>query len=340
MKAYALVKNGAADKAFELIESATPKPKKGEVLIESEGFGLNFADVMARLGIYKDCPPLPAVVGYENVGRVKEVGGGVDSVKIGDRVLAFTRFGGYSDHIITPEMAIVKIPESISIGEATALATQYITAYFAVEETVKLHSGDHVLVHAAAGGVGTALIQFLKNKGCIVFGTVGSDEKMEYLKSLGVDYPINYRKNDYLEEIEKSGFKGKLDATFNPVGGDYVKKDFKLLNSGGRVVLYGASKLTDARGNILKMLKLVFGFGFWSPIGFVSKSTSLIGINMLRIADDKPELFQSCLREVLALYEKGEIKPIVGKEYPYTQLAEAHEFLASRQSVGKLAIKW
>ncbi|MFY0598354.1 MAG: zinc-binding dehydrogenase [Cyclobacteriaceae bacterium] len=340
MKSYALIKNGSSDKAFELRKSNTPSPKAGEVLIESEGFGLNFADVMARLGLYKDCPPLPAVIGYENVGRVKELGESVTSVKVGDRVLAFTRFGGYADHVITPEMALAPIPESISVGEATALATQYITAYFAAEESINLHEGDHVLVHAAAGGVGTALIQLLKNKGCVVFGTAGSEEKLDYLKSLGVDYPINYRKGDYLREIEGLGFKGKLDATFNPIGGNYVKKDFKLLNSGGRVVIYGASKLTDAKGNIFKMLKLVFGFGFWSPIGFVSKSTSLIGINMLRIADDKPELLERCLRAVIDLYEKGKIKPTVGREYEHTQLAEAHDFLASRKSMGKIAVKW
>ena len=265
MKTYTLVKNGKAEEAFELQEKPTPEPNEGEVLIESEGFGLNFADVMARLGIYKDCPPLPTVIGYENVGRIKSVGKGVSNLKVGDRVLAFTRFGGYSDHVISPDMAVVKISEKLSIGEATALATQYITAYWAAEETVNLYKGDHVLIHAAAGGVGTALIQLLKNKGCIIFGTAGSDEKLEYLKEQGVHYPINYRKVDYAEAIEEMGFKRMMDATFNPVGGDYVKKDYRLLNSGGRVLIYGASKMTDARGNIFKMLKLLFGFGWWSP---------------------------------------------------------------------------
>ncbi|MEP0369380.1 MAG: zinc-binding dehydrogenase [Cyclobacteriaceae bacterium] len=340
MKAYYLIKNGPADKAFELREEESPKPGHHEVLIESEGFGLNFADVMARLGIYKECPPLPAVVGYENVGRVKEIGEKVTSVKPGDRVLAFTRFGGYADHIVTPEMGVAKIPETISLGEATALATQYITAYYAAEECGNLYKGDHVLVHAAAGGVGTALIQLLKNKGCVVFGTAGSDEKMEYLKSLGVDHPINYRKVDYLAEIEKLGFKRKIDATFNPVGGDYVKKDMQLLNSGGRVLLYGASKLTDARGNIFKLLKMVFGFGFWSPIGFVSKSTSLVGINMLKIADNKPEILPRCMKAVIKLYSEGKIKPTVGGEYSHDQLADAHAFLESRNSMGKIAVKW
>jgi len=340
MKSYTLIKNGKASDAFQLQEKETPKPGKGEVLIESEGFGLNFADVMARLGIYRDCPPLPAVIGYENVGRIKELGENVTEFSVGDRVLAFTRFGGYADHIISPTMAVAKISEQLSVGEATALATQYITAYFAAEETVSLHEGDHVLIHAAAGGVGTALIQLLKRKGCVIFGTAGSQEKLDYLKSIGVDYPINYRKVDYLEEIEKLGFSGKIDATFNPIGGDYVKKDFKLLNSAGSVVLYGASKLTDARGNPFKIIKLLFGFGFWSPIKFVSTSKSLIGINMLKVADDKPASFTRCLKAVINLAETGEIKPYVGKEFNHTELAAAHEYLEGRKSIGKVAITW
>lgn len=340
MRTYTLVKNGKANQAFELQEKPTPSPSKGEILIESEGFGLNFADVMARLGIYKDCPPLPAVIGYENVGRVKSLGDGVTGYKVGDRVLSFTRFGGYADHVISSEMAVARISEELSIGEATALATQYITAYYAAEKTVSLYSGDHVLVHAAAGGVGTALIQLLKRKGCVVFGTAGSQEKLDYLTGIGVDYPINYREVNYQKEIERLGFGKKLDATFNPIGGDYVKKDFHLLNAGGSVVLYGASKLTEARGNPIKIIKLLFGFGFWSPIKFVSTSKSLIGINMLRIADHKPAAFSRALHEIIQLAEDGLIKPYVGKEFPHEELAAAHEYLEGRKSIGKVAIAW
>lgn len=340
MRNYTLTKNGIASEAFQLHETTTPTPGKGELLIQSEGFGLNFADVMARLGIYKDCPPLPAVIGYENVGRVKALGEGVTSFQVGDRVLAFTRFGGYADHVISPEMAVAKIPESLSVGEATALATQYITAYYALEQCLNLHEGDHVLVHAAAGGVGTALIQLLKSKGCVIFGTAGSDEKLDYIKSQGVDYPINYRKVDYLQAIRDLGFDKKLDATFNPIGGNYVKKDFKLLNAGGSVVLFGASKLTDARGNPLKMIRLLFGFGFWSPIQFVTSSKSLIGLNMLRIADFKPQAFKRALDGVIELAVSGAVQPVVGQEFPHDQLAEAHSYLENRQSMGKIAITW
>lgn len=340
MLEYALVKNGKSATAFTLRERPTPEPAAGEVLIQSEGFGLNFADVMARLGLYPDCPPLPVVLGYENVGRIKSVGPDVTDFLPGDRVLAFTRFGGYADHVLTPKLAVVKIPEHLTVGAATALATQYVTAYHAAYDVVNVHPGDHVVVHAAAGGVGTALVQMLLHQGCIVFGTAGSPEKMDYLRKLGVQYPINYRQMNYRAEIERLGFGKKIDVTFNPIGGKTVKEDFKLLNAGGRLVLFGASSLTEAKGNYLKMLGVLFGFGWWSPIKFVSGSKSLIGINMLRIADFKPAVLQRCMSEVVRMTQSGILKPVVGKEFDHTALAEAHDYLGNRASVGKVAIRW
>lgn len=340
MRAFQLVKNGKAAESFKLIEQPIPEPGPGEVLIASEGFGLNFADVMARLGLYKDCPPLPTVVGYENVGHIKAIGEGVTGLSIGDRVLAFTRFGGYTDHVLVPAMAVAPIGKGIGIGEATALATQYVTAHYAAYECLNLYEGDHVLIHAAAGGVGTALIQLLKLKGCVIFGTAGSEEKLEYLREQGVHYPINYRKTNYEEEIERLGFKGKIDATFNPIGGNYVKKDFSLLNAGGTVVVYGASKLTEAKGNPLKLAKLLYGFGLWSPIQLVSNSRSMVGINMLRIADQKPTAFTRSLKAVINMAESGALQPVVGKVFDHASLAEAHEYLEGRESIGKVAVSW
>jgi len=340
MRAFFLTKRGHSKTAFELKEVADLRPGKGEVLIKSEGFGLNFADVMARLGLYDDCPPLPTVIGYENVGHVQEIGEGVEELKVGDRVLAFTRFNGYAEQVVTPELGVAKIPDEWSVGTAAALATQYTTALFAIEEAIgKLHHGDHVLVHAAAGGVGTALVQLLKAKGCVVFGTA-SVVKHDYLRSIGVDYPVDYREKDYASEIEKLGYKGKLDVTFNPIGGNYVKKDYKLLNGGGCIVLFGASKLVDTKRNIFKMIKVALGFGIWSPIKFVSDSKSIVGINLLRIVDAKPEIISACLKKAVSLAKSGEIHPTVTKEFNYLELDKAHDFLASRKSMGKIAVYW
>lgn len=340
MKAYYLVKNGPSDKAFELRETPTPSPGPDEVLVRSEAFGLNFADVMARKGLYQDCPPLPTVIGYENVGRIVEVGSDVTTVQSGQRVVAFTRFNGYADHVVTPAKAVAVIPEDMDAGVAAALATQYGTAYYAAEEMVRIFPGDNVLIHAAAGGVGTALIQLAKNRGATIFGTAGSDEKLDYLREQGVHYPINYRKNDFDREIKRLGFNKKLDVIFDPIGGASVKKGIGLLNSGGRLVSYGASSMTDAQGNIFKTLGVAAGFGIWSPIVLVMRSLSILGINMLHISDNKPEILERALKGVVELTQQGVLVPTVGGEFNHKQLAEAHDFLASRKSIGKVVVKW
>ncbi|MDX2001543.1 MAG: zinc-binding dehydrogenase [Chitinophagales bacterium] len=340
MKAIYLVKNGKPEEAFQIREKEKPVPAAGQVLIKTEAFGLNFADVMARLGLYQDCPPLPAVIGYEVVGTVESIGPSVTQAKVGERVVAFTRFGGYATHAITDERAVAAIPPEMDAGVACALATQYSTAYFAAEECVKLHEGDKVLIHAAAGGVGTALIQLAKLRGCTIFGTAGSAEKMEYLREQGVQYPINYRTTGFASEIKKLGFSKQLDAIFDPVGGKSVKQGIDLLNAGGRMVCYGASEMTDAKGNPFKMLQIALGFGLWSPIPMMMRSFSIIGINMLRIADHRPETLQRCLKEVVALTHAGKLQPTVGASYSADNIAGAHAFLASRQSIGKVVVKW
>ena len=164
MKAAVLVRKGDPSRAFEIREVPDPKIKDGEVLIKVEGFGLNFADVMARLGLYADAPPMPSVLGYDVTGRVTAVAPDITHLQVGDRVTAMTRFGGYAEYVAAMGMGTARIAEDMPVGEATALTTQYCTAYYAAAEVVNLHEGDRVLIHSAAGGVGTALLQHAKYK--------------------------------------------------------------------------------------------------------------------------------------------------------------------------------
>lgn len=339
MKAWVLARNGDADKAFELREMPDPVPGAGQVSIRAEAFGLNFADVMARQGLYDDCPPLPAVIGYEVVGRIAALGEGVSGFEVGQRVVGLTRFGGYAQVAVTFAMATVAIPEDMPLGTAVALATQYGTAYYCAEEVVRLFPGDHVLVQAAAGGVGTALVQLAKRRGCIVYGTAGSDAKLEYLRKLGVDHPINYQTTDFAAEISKIVGARGLDVVFDSVGGKSVQKGMALLGSGGRIVCYGAAAMSGKK-NIFKMLGVAAGFGFLSPIPLLQKSQGIIGVNLLRIADNRPEVLQRVLREVTKLVVSGELKPVTGEVFGEEELPLAHEKLASRSTTGKLVVRW
>lgn len=340
MRQITLIAEGDPNKAFEIREVATPTPKGTEVLIKVSHFGLNYADVMARNGLYNDRPPLPCVLGYEVVGHVEAIGSEVKSVKEGDFVLGFTKFRGYASHCLTDQLGVVKLSNGTNAAEATALATQYCTAWYAAKHMVNLLEGDRVLIHAAAGGVGTALVQIAKNAGCEVFGTAGSDKKLAYLQELGVDHPINYRKEDFSEHVHSILGNNRLDVAFDPIGGKNFKQSFKLVGSGGRIISFGASSLGNDGGGLISKLKLVFGFGFYHPIGLLMKSKALIGVNMLRIAENKPQLMNRMIQEVYDAYHAGQLKPHVGGTYPVSQLAEAHSFLENRSSIGKVAVYW
>jgi len=338
MKAAVLSKFGKAEKAFEIKEVEKPKAGAGQVLIKTEAFGLNFADVVARQGDYQECPPLPTVIGYDVVGEVVEIGSGVDNVEIGDRVTAMTRFGGYAEYALTDYRACAKIAKDYPAGKATALTTQYCTAYYCFNEITTLHKGDKILIHAAAGGVGTALVQMAVDRGCEIFGTAGSQKKLDYLKSIGVHHTINYREQDFETEIRKIVGEEGLDVIVDPVGGKSVKKGFRLLGSGGRIIMLGVSAMSGA--NVFGKIKSLLGFGFYHPVQFMLKSKSMMGVNMLHIGDNRPMVLKRCLENVVELVEKGVLDPKVAKVFPASQLVEAHEYLEGRKSMGKVSVTW
>lgn len=342
MNAFYLINNGAAKQAFELREIKHEEPKDDEVVIDVEAFGLNFADVMARLGYYKACPPLPTVIGYDVAGRIIKAGKNVPDLKTGQRVVALTRFGGYSQQVVVNYRGVVPVSEEVDAAMATALATQYATAYYAAEVAMQIHENEHVLVQAAAGGVGTALVQLAKRKNCTVYGTAGSSAKLEYLKQQGVDFPINYRDKDFAAEIMRINKNKKIDVIFDSIGGKSVKDGLSILATGGRYALYGAAKIAgnSNKKSVLRQIRTLFGFGKYSPILFFSESQSFIGVNMLKLGDFKPEIVHHCLQRVVELYENGEIKPVVGKVFNAKQLAEAHSYLQERKSIGKIAVRW
>jgi len=338
MKAAVLTKFGEIDNAFEIKEVPNPILKDGQVLIKTEGFGLNYADIMAIQGNYKECPPLPTIIGYDVVGTIIETKGSCDKLKVGDRVSAMTRFGGYAELAISESVACAVISNDLEIGKAMALTTQYSTAYYCFNEVQNLYKGDKVLIHAAAGGVGTALVQMAVDRGCEIFGTCGSDEKMDYLKSIGVHHPINYRTDDFYDVINKIKKEHSLDAIFDAVGGASVKKGFDLLGAGGRIIVFGAASITGK--NIIGKLKTVFGFGWYHPLKFIMSSKSIIGVNMLHIGDHKPQILKKCLNNVVKQVDNKTLNPKVAKVFKIDELNTALHYLKDRKSTGKISVVW
>ncbi len=340
MKAIFLIKYGESKDAFEVREMGIPKAGKGEVVIKVKSSGLNFADVMARRGLYKEAPPLPAVLGYDVAGTIEEIGEGVEGLAKGQMVTAMTRFGGYAEYVSTNAAGVHSIPEGWEPARATTLTTQACTAIVCAEEVLNLYPGDKVLIQAASGGVGRVLVQLAKHKGCTVFATA-STGKQEYLKEIGVDYPIDYLKEDFSIRIPEILGEEKLDVVFDNLGGKRYKQGFNLLGPVGKIVSYGAADQNKgSKTSKWGAIKVGLGFGFHSPIRLVVKSQAMIGVNMLRIADHKPHILKKALDRVIELCESGIIDPRLDKTFPADQIAEAHDYLESRKSKGKVAINW
>jgi NADPH2:quinone reductase len=289
--------------------------------------------------LYKEAPPLPCVLGYELVGIVKEVGINCPTEWIGKRVLAFSRFGGYAKLVQTKVNAIVEI-DGLPAEIAMSLSTQGVTAYYMSDFISPIRKNEHVLIHAAAGGVGSLLIQLAKRKGAIVYAKIGSEEKRELALNLGADHVINYKTSDYQAELKKLLGSHLLSASFNPVAGDTIKKDMQFLGPNGRLFLFGGSQMVGGKFGIFSKLKFLFDMGLILPIALMMRSKSLIGVNMLKIADAHPEIIANCLNEVTELYRKNELTTHVGGVYELDQIIEAHDFLESGKSMGKITVRW
>jgi len=337
MKAWQLTAHGVPENAFKLRDLPDPVPKAGEVLIRSEGFGLNYADVMAVKGLYPDAPPPPCVLGYEVVGRVEQCGEGAPKGLLGKRVLAMTRFGGYAELACADHRTVVEVSEGTELGAALAMGTQGLTAWYMAQVAVQLEAGDRVLVHSAAGGVGQLLTQLAVGRGCEVFAVARGADKIAYLNQLGARHVMDRDAGDYAAEVRKAAGPDGLDVSFNPVGGSTFKKDLALLGGGGRLVLFGGAQRS---GRMFGSLRFAWSMGLVVPILLMMRSKSLIGVNMLRISERRPQVAGRCMQGALDALRRGALHPRVHPLFPADQLPQAVELLGSGKSIGKVAVRW
>jgi NADPH:quinone reductase-like Zn-dependent oxidoreductase len=339
MKAYFLERYHATKEVFALKELSLHPLNENELEIEVSSFGLNYADVMARNGIYKEAPPLPCVLGYEVVGVVKKVQNESHRHLIGKRILGFTRFGGYAQRLNLDINSVIEI-DDIPTNLALSLATQGCTAWYMMERTACVQAGDVVLIHAATGGVGSLLIQLCKLKGAFVIAKVGSNTKKEIALSYGADFVVNYNEVNYAEVLHEKFGPACIDVSFNPSGGSTFKKDFKLLVPSGKLVLFGAAELSGSKWGVLSQLNFVRKMGLLMPIALLMSSKTIAGVNMLKVAARKPMALNAGMNILVNLVKEGKIKTLTGKQFPHTDLHKAHDYLASGKSSGKIGIDW
>lgn len=340
MRAYFLTKKGTSEESIELRDVQKPQVGPEDVLVKTTHFGLNFADVIMRQGLYREAPPYPFIPGYDAVGVVEEVGEKVDPNLLGKRVVLMCKFGGYAEYISTPVLGVAVLSDGIDSASATALGTQYLTAWYMSVHLQNILPKDKVLIHAAAGGVGTALVQLCKWKGAEIFATAGSDEKVKLLENYGVRKAINYKKEDYFQEIQKTLGEERLQVAFNAIAGSTFKKDLRLLGSGGNFHMFGAAERSGQKGGLWSTLGMLRKMGLILPIMLMGKSRGIIGTNMLKVAQFRPEVLQRGMQELLVLHEQGHIQPVIGEIFAHENLKKAHDILENRGSKGKLVVKW
>ena len=321
---------------LEVVEVPDLTPGAGQVRIAVEAAGVNFADVMARMGHYQDAPPFPVVVGYEVAGTIDAVGEGVDSARVGEPVVAMTQFGGYSEQVVVDTLQAVRRPEGMSAVQAAAIPVTGTTAWMILKVMGRVQAGDRVLVHSAGGGVGGMALGLLKEVGATAVGTA-SGHKHEALYAAGWDELVDYRTVDYAEALADGlGF----DLVLDPIGGASWKKGLSLLRPGGRLVCYGLSDhAKNDRPSTWRFLKSVLAIPWLAanPVALIQENKGILGVNMGHLWDEGPRVLE-WLEQVLERVQDGRMEARVHATVPFAEAAEAHAILHRRENLGKVVL--
>lgn len=332
MRAVVITRHGGPSVLKVQQRPDPPPPAPGQVRIAVRAAGVNFADHMARVGLYPDAPKLPAVVGYEVAGTVEVAGDGVDPALVGQRVLAGTRFGGYAEIVNVNASDTVVLPDAMSFEQGAAVPVNYATAWAALYGYGSLRAGERVLIHAAAGGVGIAAIQLATPTGVEIHGTA-SPGKHRALTDMGVDRAIDYRRDGWWKDLPP------YDLILDAIGGASLKRSYDLLRPGGRLVAYGISALQQGEKRSLRVvlpqiLPMLRGFNLTKQL---SDSKAVIGLNMLKLWDDRGTL-EPWIAPLRTALDDGVASPIVHAAIPFDNAPEAHRILAARENVGKVVL--
>jgi NADPH:quinone reductase-like Zn-dependent oxidoreductase len=321
---------------LQVRDAPDPTPAAGEVRIRVHASGINFADLMARVGLYPDAPKLPCVVGYEVSGIVDAVGSGVTTFAVGDRVFGMPHFGGYTDVLALGAAQVFKMPATMTFEQAAALPVVYLTAYNMMLFTGNLREGSSVLVHSAAGGVGLAAIEIARTRGCTILGTA-STSKHDFLRGKGCQHPIDSREDVARAARAIVGDKG-VDLILDPVGGPSWTEGYDLLAPCGRLVAFGLSAAASGtKRNLLHALSQILRVKKWSPMKLMDDNKTLSGTNMGHLFS-RLDLLAPQFEALLRMFEAGEIAPHVDRTFRFDEAAGAHQYLHDRKAMGKVLL--
>ena len=336
MRQVVTTANGGIE-VLKVEEAPDPTPAKGEVVVSVKAAGLNFADILARQGLYPDGPKKPCVMGYEVAGVIEAVGEGVEPELSGQPVIAMTRFRGQAEKVAILANQLFPKPESLSFEQAAAIPVNYLTAYALLEVMGSLHSHESVLIHNAGGGVGLAAIDVARKIGATTYGTA-SPGKHEFLRQRGLDHPIDYRNHDWLPVLKELTDGRGVELVIDPIGGSHWKKSYAALRHTGRLGMFGFS-IASANGlkGKLKMIKAAAQMPRFHPIGLINKNRAVFGLNMGHMWHE-PEKVATWMKAILAGVSEGWVRPHVDKAFPFAQAGDAHSYMEARKNIGKVVL--
>jgi NADPH2:quinone reductase len=321
---------------LELVEEDLPNPRPGEVRVKILAAGVSFADISMIQGIHPEARREPFTPGWDVVGTVDALGEGVQAVPLGATVAAMPIVGGYAEYLCLPATELVRVPPSLDAAEAVCLILNYVTAYQMLHRSARAKPGESALIHSAAGGVGTALLQLARLHGVRTYGTA-SPGKLRTIESFG-GHAVDYKHSDFLEEIRKLP-GGGVDIVFDGIGGWNLFRSWRALRSGGRLVAYGLiSSLAGAKRDLKRLLSSTAGWAATYTLSLLTrrKRLSIYSIQMLKRR--KPDWFRRDLTTLFDLLGRGELKPVIDRRLPLEQAAHAHELLGKGDTVGKIVL--
>ncbi|MGE0039927.1 MAG: zinc-binding dehydrogenase [Vicinamibacterales bacterium] len=332
----ALIPRYGGPDVLELRDTPDPVPGEGEVRIRVSAAGVNFADILARMGLYPDAPPAPFCPGYEVAGTIDAAGPGVTRVMPGDRVVALTRFGGYADTVVVPADLVFAAPREVSDVELAALPVSHLTALVALYRMANVQAGETVLIRGAAGGVGLAATALCRLRRAIVVGTA-SGGKLEVIRGLGVDHPIDRRADVRREVLRVTGGRG-ADVVIDPIGGASFAHSYRLLAPLGRLVMIGVSSLAPGeRRQWLTVLRAMWTMPRFKPMSLVNQNRGVFGLNIAHLWSERRQL-ATAMDFLVGELAARRVVPRVDSQWPLADVAGAHRRMQERKNVGKVVI--
>lgn len=336
MRQIVITRTGGPD-VLKLETRPDPTPGPNEVLIRVRASGINFADILARQGLYPDAPKLPCVVGYEVSGIVESVGSDVAADLLGQPVLALTRFGGYSDLVVVNATQVFVKPSSLTFEEAAAIPVNYLTAYALIVVMGSLSSSESILIHNAGGGVGLAALDIAKKIGATTYGTA-SPSKHDFLRDRGLDFPIDYRNADWLPALMQLTDGRGVELILDPLGGGHWKKSYKGLRSTGRLGMFGISTVSaEGLQGKFRLLKTAVQTPWFHPFSLLNRNKGVFGLNLGHLWNENSKV-ADWMRALLDGVAEGWVRPRVDKSFSFNEAGAAQSYIESRKNIGKVVL--